>query len=65
MVYPGHDYHGQVSSTIGEEQQFNERLNLSIGQEEFVDIMHRRNVAPPAKMTIAVPANLRAGRMAA
>ena len=30
IVYPGHDYHGRVSSTIGEEKQFNERLNLSI-----------------------------------
>ncbi|MGC4098369.1 MAG: MBL fold metallo-hydrolase [Nitrospira sp.] len=26
IVYPGHDYHGRVSSTIGEEKQFNERL---------------------------------------
>ena len=63
VVYPGHDYQGRISSTIGEEKQFNERLQLSIGKEQFVEIMNRRNVAPPAKMTIAVPANLRAGRM--
>ena len=26
IVYPGHDYHGRVSSTIGEEKQFNARV---------------------------------------
>jgi glyoxylase-like metal-dependent hydrolase (beta-lactamase superfamily II) len=29
IVYPGHDYDGRISSTIGEEKRFNERLNLS------------------------------------
>lgn len=63
LVYPGHDYHGRVSSTIGEEKQFNERLNLSIDKETFVEMMHRRSTPRPAKMAIAIPANMRAGRM--
>jgi glyoxylase-like metal-dependent hydrolase (beta-lactamase superfamily II) len=63
IVYPGHDYHGRVSSTIGEEKQFNERLNLSIDKDTFVEMMNRRNTPRPAKMDIALPANMRAGRM--
>ncbi len=62
MVYPGHDYHGRVSSTIGEEKQWNERLNLSIGKEAFLEMMKGRHVPVPAKMDVAIPANLRAGR---
>jgi len=63
IVYPGHDYSGRVSSTIGEEKQFNERLNLSIDKGTFVDIMKKRQTPRPAKMDIAIPANMRAGRM--
>lgn len=64
IVYPGHDYQGRVSSTIGEEKRFNERLNLSIDRTGFVDIMNRRHVPRPAKMDVAIPANMRAGRIA-
>jgi glyoxylase-like metal-dependent hydrolase (beta-lactamase superfamily II) len=63
VVYPGHDYQGRVSSTIGEEKRFNERLNLSITKETFVAIMANRKVPRPAKMDIAIPANMRAGRV--
>ena len=63
MVYPGHDYQGRVSSTIGEEKHFNERLNLSIDKETFVETMNRRKTPRPAKMDIAIPANMRAGRI--
>ncbi len=62
IVYPGHDYNGRVSSTIGEEKQWNERLNLSISKATFIETMHARRVPPPAKMSIAIPANIRAGR---
>lgn len=64
VVYPGHDYQGRVSSTIGEEKRFNERLNLSIDKEGFIELMNRRKQPLPAKIDIAIPANLRAGRMA-
>jgi glyoxylase-like metal-dependent hydrolase (beta-lactamase superfamily II) len=63
LVYPGHDYQGRVSSTIGEEKRYNERLNLSIDQTTFVELMNRRNTPRPAKMDIAIPANMRAGRI--
>lgn len=64
VVYPGHDYQGRVSSTIGEEKRFNERLNLSIDKDGFIELMNRRKQPRPAKIHIAVPANLRAGRIA-
>jgi sulfur dioxygenase len=62
-VYPGHDYQGRVSSTIGEEKRFNERLNLTITKEQFVEIMANRKTPRPAKMDIAIPANMKAGRL--
>ena len=63
IVYPGHDYNGRVSSTIREERQFNERLNLSVDKDTFVKMMACRKQPRPAKMDIAIPANLLAGRM--
>ena len=63
IVYPGHDYNGRMSSTIHEEKQFNERLKLSIDKTAFVEMMNGRNVPPPSKMSIALPANMRAGRL--
>jgi glyoxylase-like metal-dependent hydrolase (beta-lactamase superfamily II) len=64
IVFPGHDYNGRVSSTIGEEKQFNERLNLSIDKKAFVEVMNNQRKPRPVKMGIAIPANLRAGRVA-
>ncbi len=63
VVYPGHDYQGRVSSTIREEKQFNERLNLSISKDTFVGVMNQRKTPRPAKMDIAIPANMRAGKI--
>lgn len=63
IIYPGHDYNGVISSTVGEEKKFNERLNLSISREKFIEIMNARKIPRPAKMDIAVPANLKAGRV--
>lgn len=63
IVYPGHDYNGRVSSTIREEKRYNERLNLSVSRAQFVEIMHRRHTPRPAKMDVALPANMKAGRI--
>ena len=63
IVYPGHDYNGRVSSTIGEEKEFNERLNLSVEKSRFVAMMNMRQVPPPAQMHAAIPANMCAGRL--
>ncbi len=63
IVYPGHDYTGRVSSTIGEEKKFNEHLNLGVDKHTFVAIMNGKKITRPAKMDIALPANMNAGRM--
>lgn len=63
IIYPGHDYQGRVSSTIREEKQFNERLNLSVNKGTFIEMMNRRRTPRPVKIDIAIPANMRAGRM--
>ena len=63
VVYPGHDYNGRISSTIGEEKRFNERLKLSIDKSAFIGMMQRRHSPPPAQMEVAIPANMRAGRL--
>lgn len=59
LIYPAHDYKGQTASTVGEERRFNPRLTKSL--EEFVDIMNNLNLPKPAKIDIAVPANLVCG----
>ncbi len=63
-IYPGHDYKGRTVSTVGEERQFNPRLGGGRSETEFVAIMDSLNLSPPAKIKIAVPANLRAGAVA-
>ncbi|KAJ8404980.1 hypothetical protein AAFF_G00329010 [Aldrovandia affinis] len=56
LVYPAHDYRGCTVSTVKEEKRFNPRLTKTL--EEFVHIMAKLNLPKPAKIDIAVPANL-------
>ena len=62
LMYPGHDYKGQTSSTIGLEKNFNPRLGLSKTKEDFVKIMAELKLANPKKIHQAVPANLACGK---
>lgn len=61
LVYPGHDYKGLLSSTIGLEKKFNARLKESIQLEDFKKIMAELKLANPKKIHEAVPANLACG----
>lgn len=61
-VYPGHDYRGQTSSTIGLEKQFNPRLGESKTKDDFKKIMSELRLANPKKIHEAVPANLACGK---
>jgi glyoxylase-like metal-dependent hydrolase (beta-lactamase superfamily II) len=63
LVYPGHDYKGFTSSTIGCEKKYNARLGQQKTLLEFIDIMKNLALPPPKKIDIAVPANLRCGRV--
>lgn len=58
-VYPGHDYTGQTSSTVGEEKRFNTRLTKS--QEEFIRFMHELKLSYPHQIDKALPANMVCG----
>lgn len=60
-IYPGHDYHGRMMSTVGEEKRFNLRIGLDRSAEEFAAIMGELDLAYPKQMDIAVPANLECG----
>jgi len=60
VVFPGHDYKGDTSSTIYEEKHFNPRLQVNSAQE-YADIMNNLNLANPTLMDVAVPENLRSG----
>jgi glyoxylase-like metal-dependent hydrolase (beta-lactamase superfamily II)/rhodanese-related sulfurtransferase len=56
VVWPGHDYNGRTSSTIGEEKRFNPRLTGK-SEDEFVAIMAALGLPPPKKLAVAVEAN--------
>lgn len=59
-VWPGHDYQGKTSSSIGTEKAGNARVaGKSLAQ--FVTIMAGLNLPPPKRIWDAVPANLHSG----
>lgn len=60
IVYPGHDYNGMTTSTIGEEKRFNPRLQVS-SADEYAELMANLELPNPKMMDIAVPANLKSG----
>ena len=60
LVYPAHDYKGEMVSTIIEERKFNPRLQVS-SAEEYIEIMENLNLPNPNMMDIAVPSNLKLG----
>jgi glyoxylase-like metal-dependent hydrolase (beta-lactamase superfamily II) len=61
IIYPGHDYKGHSSSTVGEEKKFNPRIKIGINEESFVEVMDSLNLAHPKFIDIALPANLNCG----
>ncbi len=61
IVYPGHDYKGRLSSTIGIEKRDNPRL-AGKTEAEYIAIMNALNLPNPRLMDVAVPANLACGR---
>ncbi len=61
-VYPGHDYDGRTSSTIGEERRYNPRIGGGAREEDFVGYMNNLGLPHPKLLAVALPANLRAGQ---
>jgi sulfur dioxygenase len=60
LVYPEHDYKGDMVSTIGEERAHNPRLQVKSAQE-YVDLMNNLHLTNPKMMDVAVPANMKQG----
>jgi len=60
LVYPAHDYKGDMVSTIGEERAYNPRLQVA-SIDEYVELMNNLNLPNPKMMDVAVPANLHLG----
>ena len=61
VVWPGHDYNGRTSSTVGEEKRFNPRLGEGKDLQAFVEIMDGLNLPNPARIAESVPGNMRCG----
>ena len=60
LVYPGHDYNGKFSSTIGNEKKFNPRLQVK-SVDEYVDTMSKLNLVKPKMIEINVSRNIKLG----
>ena len=61
IVYPGHDYNGKSSSTIGEEKKSNPRLQVK-SQRQYVDMMSNLKLSNPKKMDVSITRNLKLGK---
>ena len=60
ILYPGHDYNGKESSTIGNEKKFNPRLQVK-NVDEYVELMSNLNLAKPKLIDINVIRNIKLG----
>jgi glyoxylase-like metal-dependent hydrolase (beta-lactamase superfamily II) len=60
LVYPGHDYNGKFSSTIGNEKKFNPRLQVK-SVDEYIEIMSNLNLSKPVMMDSNVSKNIQLG----
>jgi glyoxylase-like metal-dependent hydrolase (beta-lactamase superfamily II) len=61
VVYPGHDYKGNTSSTIAEEKAHNSKLGGGRTLAQFKELMAAMKLGLPKKIHIAVPANMECG----
>lgn len=64
IIYPGHDYNGNTSSTVGQEKLHNKRLGGNRSREDFKTLMSELKLSYPKKIDEALPANQACGRIA-
>jgi len=60
VVFPGHDYNGKFSSTIGQEKKFNPRLQVN-SVDEYVEIMSNLKLSKPKLIESNVSRNIKLG----
>eukprot|EP01100_Stratorugosa_tubuloviscum_P007606 TRINITY_DN3149_c0_g2_i1.p1 TRINITY_DN3149_c0_g2~~TRINITY_DN3149_c0_g2_i1.p1 ORF type:complete len:406 (+),score=187.55 TRINITY_DN3149_c0_g2_i1:126-1220(+) len=58
IVYPGHDYRGNSSSTIGHEKKTNARVGNGKTKEEYIQIMNNLGLPLPEKIMEALQVNM-------
>ncbi len=61
IIYPGHDYTGQMMSTVDEEKRYNTRIRSNTTLEEFIETMQSVKLDYPRYIDIALPANIQLG----
>ena len=62
ILYPGHDYNGKKSSTIGKEKAHNPRLQVE-NVDQYVEIMSNLNLSKPKMIDYNISKNLKLGMM--
>ena len=62
ILYPGHDYHGKKSSTIGKEKKNNPRLQVE-NVDQYIEIMSNLNLSKPKMKDLNVSRNLKLGKV--
>lgn len=60
LIYPAHDYKGEMVSTIGEEKAYNPRLQVE-SKAAYIELMNNLNLPNPKMMDVAVPENMKMG----
>ncbi len=60
-IFPGHDYNGKTSSTVGDEKKTNPRLQVK-SEQEYADLMSELSLPKPKKIDIAIPRNNKLGK---
>jgi sulfur dioxygenase len=63
LLWPAHDYRGLTVTSVREERAHNPRLGGEVGEDDFVGFMANLNLPHPRQIDVAVPANLRCGRV--
>ena len=62
VLYPGHDYNGKLSSTIGKEKQHNPRLQVE-NVDQYIEIMSNLNLSKPKMIDYNISRNLKLGKI--
>ena len=60
ILYPGHDYNGKKSSTIGKEKEHNPRLQVK-NVDQYIEIMSNLNLSKPKMIDHNISRNLKLG----
>ena len=62
ILYPGHDYNGKKSSTIGKEKEHNPRLQVD-NVDQYIEIMSNLSLSKPKMIDFNISRNLKLGKI--